>query len=116
MRPSLVTTSKWNWQVANLEQTGAASNVEIIAAPGAGKAIYIWNVTVGAASATQTVKVTNGDDAGGTRLIHETIGATFPAEVVFPFEAPFRLTANTALKLSTNTGNCAVVVFYVVGE
>jgi hypothetical protein len=116
MRPSLVTTSKWNWQIANLEQTGAANNVEIIAAPGAGKALYIWKATVGAASTTQTVKVTNGDDASGTRLIHQTIGATFPAAVDFPFEAPLRLTADTALKLSTSTGNCAVVVFYVVGE
>lgn len=116
MRPSLTTVSKWNWQTANLEQTGAASNVDLIAAPGAGKALYIWKVTVGAASATQTVKVTNGDDALGTRLIHQTIGTTFPANVEFPFEAPLRLTTNTALKLTTSTGNCAVVVFYVVGE
>jgi hypothetical protein len=115
MRPS-ISTSHWDWQVANLDQTGAASNVELIAAPGAGKSLYIWKVTVGAASVTQTVKVTNGDDASGTRLINQTIGATFPANVEFPFEAPFRLTTNTALKLTSNTGNCSVVVFYVVGK
>lgn len=115
MRPSL-TSAKWSWQVANLEQTGAASNTEIVASPGAGKALYIWKIAVGAASATLTAKVTNGDDAVGTRIIHSTIAQTFPVEITFPFEAPFRLTTDTALKLSTNTGNCAVTVFYVVGS
>lgn len=115
MRPSL-TAAKWQWSVANLEQTGAASDVEIIAAPGAGKALYIWKIAVAAASGTLTVKVTNGNDALGTRLIHSTIAQTFPDEITFPFEAPFRLTTDTALNLTTNTGNCAVTVFYVVGS
>lgn len=115
MRPSL-TAAKWSWQVANLEQTGAASNVEIIASPGSDKAIYVWKISVAAASATLTAKVTNGDDALGTRLMHTTVAQTFPDEITFPFEAPFRLTADTALKLTTNTGNCAVTVFYVVGS
>lgn len=116
MRPSLITTSKWAWQRGYLDQTGAAANVDIVAAPGAGKAIYVWKVRVSKASVTQTVKVTDGDDAAATRLLDETIGATFPADLTFPFEAPLRLTTNTALKLSTSTGNCAVVVYYVVGE
>ena len=51
MRPSIRTVNAWTWLKANLRQTGAAAAVDIIAAPGAGKAIYVWRVEVGAASA-----------------------------------------------------------------
>lgn len=115
MRPSL-TSAKWQWQKANLRQTGAATNAEIIAAPGDGKAIYVWEVEVSSPSTTISVQVTDGNDAAGTRLIDTTLAANAGVIRSFPFEAPYRLTTNTALKLTTDTGNCRVNVFYVIGS
>lgn len=115
MRPSLTSLNRWTWQKANLRQTGAAAAVDIIAAPGAGKAIYVWEVEVSAASTTISVQVTDGADGATTRLIDTTLTANGGFIRTFPFEAPYRITTNTALKLTTDTGNCTVNVFYSVG-
>lgn len=110
MRPSLVTSSAWSWTIKRVEQSGAAANVAVWT-PGSGKRIFIHKILVMSPSTTIVLKLTEGNDAAGTRLINHTFTANSGLVLEFPFEAPLALAADAVLKLTTDTGNVNVYVY-----
>ncbi len=102
--------TSYDYTFKRLRQTGNASDVDIWAAPGSGKRIYITAITVTGDTAG-TITVTDGADAAGTRLWDLYNVANGGINEVFPVEIPLRLSDNTALKLTTTGGgNYKVVV------
>jgi hypothetical protein len=86
------------WQTQHSE-TEAQTNHSIQAAPGAGVSLYITDVVVSNGATAGEVKLLDG--SGGTVLLH-----LFPAiggGAALHFRTPLKLTANTALCLTSVT-------------
>lgn len=101
-------------------QAGAATDTQILAAPGSGKYIKIWRLqwTVSAAA---TVSFTDGNDAAATRIVYGDFAANSGtlehASGGWPNPFPIAtLTANTAFRVTNSAGNIKGVVEYdIVG-
>jgi len=98
--------------------TGAATDTQVIAAPGAGKVLKILRLEF-TVSAAATVSFSDGNDAVGTRIIYGDFAAN--GGVIERAEGPPAarsyvavLTPNTALKVTNSAGNVKGVVEYDV--
>lgn len=109
MRPSL-SKAPWAWTIKRLEQTGAAANVTIWD-PAAGKRVFIHKIIVSSPSTTIVLKITEGNDAAGTRIVNHTFTSNGGMILEFPFEAPLALATDSILKLTTDAGNVNVYVY-----
>ena len=101
----------WPWVRKEKQQTGAAANVDLWAAPGSGISVVLHRIVVTANTAGTTIQVTEGADAAGTRIIDVYAPANGGIVLEFPFEAPYQLAANTALNLTTSGNNVKVTVW-----
>lgn len=108
MRPSL-TNAPWVYTRKEKQNAGAASDVAVWT-PASGKSIFIHRITV-TTSAAATIQVTEGNDASGTRLIDIYAPENGGIDMPFPFEAPFKLAADSVLKITTSAGNSKIVVY-----
>lgn len=102
--------ARYVYERNTLKSTGAASDGEVWAAPGAGRRIYINRIEY-STDAAADIQITEGTDAAGTRIVdHEACAPGNLHQVIFPIPAPYALPVNTALNITTNTGNSTIVV------
>lgn len=82
---------------ASKDADTAFTNESVKTAPGAGKRIYITDIDYSMGATSRAIKILDG--SGGTILWERTPAVTGCDHVVF--KTPLRLTANTALCLTT---------------
>lgn len=87
---------------------GTATNLSLKAAQGAGRSLYVTDVTVvqGATSRVFTFR----DGPGGT-VLFKTVLAANDAKT-FTFQTPIKLTSNTAFCLTSAGGSVGAMVSY----
>jgi len=107
LRPS--TNVPWDWIRKEKQQTGAASDVTLWD-PTADKAVFLHKIII-TVSAACTAQITEGADAGGTRLLDVYLAANSGAVIEFPHEAPYKLATDVIVKLTTSAGNAKVTLY-----
>lgn len=103
---------KFDWTYKTWTATGAQSDEDVWAAPGAGISIHIYAIEAHGDGSGATLRLTEGADGAATRILYigsEQHSGSYRG--TFPFEAPLVLAANTALKVTT-TG--AGINFFVM--
>lgn len=90
-------------------KTGAQTNAEIVAAPGAGKEIVVLEGSF-SASADAVVTFSKGDAAADTNIFKRSVLGKTNVEI----RGPFPLGANVPLKLTTSTGDINGTIRYIV--
>jgi len=95
----------------NLEyaKTGAQTNAELIATPGAGKEIVVLGGSF-SVSADAVVTLSKGDAAADTNIFKRSVLAKTNVEI----EGHFPLGADKALKLTTSTGDINGTIRYII--
>ena len=97
-------TNATSW-VHDGSTVAALTNKELLAAPGAGKAIYITDINFTNEGAANTVQLLDG--SGGTAIFSQYMAAN--ASVTIALNTPIKLTANTALCVTTTAADHAIV-------